>query len=94
MQKRPSQAPSLLRNQAPPEDRTKVDEAYNTEAVQYILGLLSKYIDGQVEGHTDSSDSLDKYNMASWPFVQADSVGFRRALRNLKKLLVREQNDR
>lgn len=89
-----AQAPSPLRNLVPEEDRNTFDADYHTEAAQAVMKVLSSYIENLIEGHTASADAHDQYDKASWPYMQADSVGFRRALRNLKKVVLpRDKND-
>lgn len=89
MQKQQSfKAPSPLRNLLPEADRERFDADYNTEAARAVMSVMSSYIDKLIEGHTATADAHDQYDKASWPYMQADSVGFRRALRNLKLVVL------
>ena len=83
------QAPTQLRLAVPEAGRQSLDEAYHTEATQAVLKALSTYIDKALTAHEAEAIAHNKYEMASWPYLQADSVGFRRALKNLKIVVLK-----
>lgn len=81
------QAPTPLRNLVPEEDRKKFDEAYHCEATAYVLEAVVGYMQRAIDGELANSDDRKTYDSPAWPYLQADSAGFRRAYRNLMKIL-------
>lgn len=84
------QLPTCLSDRADKTSETKQYTEYffaaSTTAVRRLL--IEELLD-RVERSVAKSDASDKYELASWDRYQADQVGYRRALREIIKLLDR-----
>ena len=50
------------------------------EGVADILEVFAAVLERQLKAHQAEAKLTDKYQMASWAYYQADSVGYQRAL--------------
>lgn len=53
---------------------------------------LVKILRSKIESNNTSVRSKDAYNIANWAFVQADAVGYERALTEVISLLANDQS--
>lgn len=69
-------------------DKKDIDEANQSFVAGYFFRkLLIDHLNKKIEIGREDTVKKDKYNLASWPYLQADSVGYERALREVISLL-------
>lgn len=67
------------------EDKIKMEESYNA-GITFIKKLL-KVLEDKKEASTKYSRSKENYSNSSWPYLQADAIGYERALSEIISLL-------
>ena len=82
--------PDCLLKRLKEEDRGAHADYYNLAATKAIRKLLTEELEDRVSKSVLASDRKDKYELASWAELQADQIGYRRAMRDLIKLLTKE----
>ena len=88
--KKPSKLPIELTRLLKKGDISTYEDYYLSPATKAIRMLIVEELDKQIELSVLASDKKDKYQSPSWAELQADSIGYRRSLRQLKKLLTKE----
>lgn len=68
-------------------DKKNFDEAWLSPAGVYLREVLDLYLKQLIDKEMASADAKDKYANASWAYLQADSVGARRTITNLRTTL-------
>jgi hypothetical protein len=51
---------------------------------------LQELLEAKIKGNTVVSRSKDNYALAGWPYMQADAVGYERALKEIISLITEE----
>lgn len=87
--KKSSLNPSL-RRLIKKEDLGAYEEYYTLASTKAIRELLAKDLASRINVNVLASEKKDKYENPSWAEYQADSIGYRRALRELITLLTKE----
>lgn len=75
------------------EDRKVFLEYLTNPATKVVIRAIIETLDRDVDSNITTNDKANKYDNASWPYLQADGVGFRRALRQVKQLLESKTNE-
>lgn len=88
--KKPSRLPTSLKNLLKREDEGAYEEYYHQQATKAVRKLLVEELTKRIESNVLASEKKDKYELPSWAELQADSIGYRRAMRELIKLLTKE----
>lgn len=57
------------------------------EASEYVLDVLIKVLKSKYLASELDTENKDNYGSASWPYKQADLIGYRRAIKELISLL-------
>lgn len=81
-----SDLPQKMKNLAGKEAR-EVEDYFNCKATQHIRRLLVEVLEQQLEIEEVNSTKRCKYEMAGWSEYQADSIGYKRGLREVIKLI-------
>ena len=72
------------------DDKSKFYAQYNNNIE--FLDELVKVFEEKIKASELEADSKDTYDSPTWPYRQADSVGYRRAMREVNYLLnIREK---
>ncbi len=85
-----SNLPQTCKRLIKKEDLGAYEEYYNLASTKAIRKLLAKDLEGRIQSNVLASEKKDKYEIPSWAEYQADSIGYRRALRELITLLTKE----
>ena len=88
--KKPSRLPPSLKKLLKKEDAEAYEEYYHQAATKAIRKLLAEELNKRIDTNVLASEKKDKYDLPSWAELQADSIGYRRAMRELIKLLTKE----
>jgi hypothetical protein len=57
------------------------------ESSEYVLDVLLKVLRAKYLASEMDTENKDNYGSASWPYRQADLIGYRRAIKELTSLL-------
>ncbi len=79
--------PTSFLNILPPEERDVYEDYFNCEATKQIRKKLVEYYGKQIDGSYLKSEKESKYEYPAWSEYQADAIGYRRAMREILKLL-------
>ena len=82
--------PDSLNRLVPEADRKAYTEYYYYEATSAIRKLLAKDLEQRIDAAVLSSERNDRFDLDSWAEFQASNIGYRKALRELIKLLTKE----
>ena len=82
--------PACLIKLIPKEDLEAYEEYYSLAATKAVRELLAKELTLRISRNVLASEKKDKYDSPSWAEYQADSIGYRRAMRDLIGLLTKE----
>jgi len=88
--KKPSRLPPSLKKLLKKGDEEAYEEYYHQAATKAVRKLLVEDLNKRLETNVLASEKKDKYILPSWAELQADSIGYRRAMRELIKLLTKE----
>ena len=69
------------------QDREVFLEYLSNPATKVVFKAILEVLDKDIEENITVGDRANKYEIANWPYLQADGVGYRRALRSIKQLL-------
>lgn len=87
---KPSRLPPSLKKLLKKEDEGAYEEYYHQQSTKAVRKLLVEDLTKRIETNVLASEKKDKYDLPSWAELQADSIGYRRAMRELIKLLTKE----
>lgn len=74
------------------EDREKLKQ--NLIHAQWVLDLIKGLVEDDLRASTARMRSDDAYEVASWPYAQADHLGYQRALAKVLKYVTLDREDR
>ena len=77
--------PKCLLNRV--DDKTAYEQYYNDGSTKAILKLLTEELRARIEVDVIKSEGKDKFEYGNWEHYQASSIGYRKALRELIRLL-------
>ena len=77
--------PTCLLNRV--DDKEAYKQYYNDGSTKAILKLLQEELTARVSADVIKSEGFDKFEYGNWEHYQAASIGYRKALRELIRLL-------
>lgn len=80
--------PQALKTILQEEEYTLYEEYFNTEASKAVREKLILMLQNKIDVNEDKHDKECKYEIPSWSEYQADAIGYRRAMRELIKILL------
>lgn len=81
------QMPSCLSRLVEGDDKEAYEQYWKDGSTKAIRKLLIEELSARIEQAIVSSEKKDKYDLVNWTQFQADNLGYRRALRELKNIL-------
>jgi hypothetical protein len=69
------------------DDDDKLERAALIHASHQALTILRTILEKNVEEISNTAESQKNYELAAWPYLQADRIGAIRALKNVIELL-------
>ncbi len=86
MKKQPQKnLPSCLSNRV--KDKRAYEQYYNEGSTRAIRKVLAEELMSRIEQACKESESKEKFDLPAWMEYQASNIGYRRALRELIRLL-------
>lgn len=69
------------------EDKEAYEQYYNEGSTRAIRKLIAEELRNRIEIAVIKSENLERYEGGNWAEYQSDSIGYRRALREIIRLL-------
>ena len=85
--KRQYNLPNNFLNTLTDEEKKVYEDYFNCEATKQIRKKLVEYYGKKIDGSYLKSEKEVKYETPAWSEYQADGIGYRRAMREIMKLL-------
>ena len=79
--------PTSFLNILSEEEKSVYEDYFNCAATKQLRKKLVEYYGKQIDGSYLKSEKEVKYEIPSWSEYQADAIGYRRAMRDIIKLL-------
>lgn len=79
--------PPCFNNHVTKLDKKEVTDYYHCLATKKVREVMVDVLKDMVEINQTNSEKSSKYDCPNWSFNQADSVGYRRALREVINIL-------
>lgn len=81
--------PDSIRSHIKEDELSIFEDSFNLEATKLVLDKIDEIMSKLEEVSFHKSEKTDKYELPSWSQYQADSIGYRRGLREIRKLITK-----
>lgn len=68
-------------------DVSTITEYVELSSTKEVLKLLAEYLDKKLDANISSSEKKAAYSDQNWSLSHADDIGYRRGLREIRKLI-------